>query len=176
MLKNGEIQAVISNFTEGNQCATESEVGSMKIPVGKLKVSGYIDVRCNKHTWDLIYMPVINCPYYLTLDKGERAIHDEYVSVIKKRHPNWEDSPSNRYESLIELYCDIKKNGYIPEKADAPMKVWICTTVLEDGHHRAAVLCKLYGPQYMINVEDGSPVQDNGLPPDHYLCSNPCKE
>ena len=76
----------------------------MKIPVGELKVSVYIDVECTEDKWDLIYMPVMKCPYYLTLDKGERAIHDNYVSVIKKRHPNWEDSPSNRYESLMELY------------------------------------------------------------------------
>jgi hypothetical protein len=144
----------------------------MKIPVGKLIVSVYIDVKCDKHGWDLIYMPVIKCPYYLTLDKGDRAIHDNYVSVAKKRHSGWEDP----YESLIKLYFDIEKDGYTPKKAKEPMKVWEGTTVLEDGHHRAAVLCKLYGPQYMINVEDGSLVQDNGLPSDHYHCSNPCKE
>ena len=120
----------------------------------------------------------MECPYYLTLVTGERAIHDEYVSVCKKRHRDWDNSPSNCYESLIELCSRIDKNGYDLEKAEAPMKVWKGTTVpvLEDGHHRAAVLCKLYGPQYIVNVEHGSPVQDNGFPPDHYLCSNPCKE
>lgn len=142
----------------------------MKIAVGKLEVSVYIEAEDCEDKWDLICVPVMKCPYYLTLDTGNRTIHDNYVCIAKRRHPNWGDT----YEDLIKLFCNIEKNGFNPELA--PMSVWKDTTMVNDGHHRAAVLCKLYGPGFDINVVEDGEVEDNGYPPKHYRCSNPCKE
>lgn len=143
----------------------------MKITVGELKVSVYKAVECNKHEWDLVCMPVKECPYYLALDKDDEEILNDYVSLIKKRPERREDKES--YEDLKNLCSAIEKDGrYIPEKFNEPMWVWRGTNILGEGHHRAAVLCYLFGPKYCIDVQ----VSNESLPTDHNRCSNPCKE
>ena len=146
----------------------------MEIPVGKLIVSVYIAVKCEKHHegWDLTFMPVRECPYYLALDKDDKEIFNNYVSLIKKRPERREHKES--YEDLINLCSAIEKDGrYIPENfKDEPMWVWKGTNILGEGHHRAAVLYYLFGPKYCIDVQ----VSNESPPTDHDRCSNPCKE
>ena len=145
-----------------------------KIEIGKLEVSVYIAVECEKHHegWDLTFKPVRKCPYYLALDKDDRTIFDKYVALIKKRPERREHKES--YEYLINLCSAIEKDGrYIPENfKDEPMWVWKGTNILGEGHHRAAVLYYLFGPKYCIDVQ----VSNESPPTDHDRCSNPCKE
>jgi hypothetical protein len=146
----------------------------MIIPVGTLYVSIYGDVSCTKHTWDLVVVPVMECPYYLAIKHKDKSLHDKYVSIAKRRHPDWGEQGSNSYNALMKLTASILKNGYRPDLPDVPMRVWKGTRLLEDGHHRAAVMCALFGPEYKVDVVENDVVLEIGYPADHCLCGNPC--
>jgi len=149
----------------------------MDIPVGQLEVIVYIHVECSKagpgHSegWDLTVTPVMECPYYLSVRNDDEQIYRNYMNLWAKRDANEAAKyPYCKFKTLVE---GIKADGgYKQCKATAePMKVYKGTNWLEDGHHRAAIICALFGPEHVVSVGESS----SALPTDLNQCSNPCK-
>jgi hypothetical protein len=144
----------------------------MDIPVGQLEVIIYIPTRCSRHPWDLSVRPVMECPYYLCLKNEDRSIYDTYMDLMSKRHP---DAKSQRpYDHFMTQVDGIRRDGgYKSDKAGTePMRIYKGTRWLLDGHHRAAIICALFGPTKEVPVEEC----DRALPADLHQCANPCKQ
>lgn len=149
----------------------------MDIQVDQLEVTVYIPIECSKHLWDLSVLPVMNCPYYLCLKNDDRSIYDKYMDLISKRHPeakNPEAKSKYSYDYFMGLVEGIRRDGsYKSDKAGSePMRIFKGTSWLLDGHHRAAIICALFGPTTVVPVKE----VDDARPEDLDLCANPCKD
>lgn len=144
--------------------------------MGQLEVIVYIPIDCSRHPWALSVRPVMECPYYLCLKNDDRSIYDAYIDLISKRHSeakNPEAKSQYSYDYFVKLVEGIRQDGgYKSDKAgSAPMRIFKGTRWLEDGHHRAAIICALFGPTTLVPVKE----VDKALPEDLDLCANPCK-
>lgn len=142
----------------------------MEIPVGELEVIIYVPVRCAKHQWNLSVRPVTECPYYRCVKENDEAVYADYMSLWAKRTPGViAQYPYGQFRELVEeITID---GGYVSEKASGePMRIYKGTKWLEDGHHRAAIICALFGPNVRIPVTE----VDKPRPNDIDQCSNPC--
>ena len=144
----------------------------MDIQVDQLEVILYIPIQCSKHPWDLSVRSVMECPYYLCLKNGDRSIYDTYMDLWSKREP---DVKRNRPHDHFMRQVDgmLRDGGYRSDKAGTePMRIFRGTRWLLDGHHRAAIICALFGPTTVVPVQEF----DRGLPQDLNQCKNPCQD
>ena len=165
---------VEQSYNENETRRRGRQLSTVIIPVGKLQVATYIPIRCKKHCWCLSVQPVIECPYFLCVKNGDRSAYDTYMDLWAKRTPAVKHE--HPYDDFLKLVERIRLDGdYKPEKAQ-PMTLHKGTSLqytghlLQDGHHRAAIICALFGPGKEVPVEE-----DGSEPPkDLYLCDNPC--
>jgi hypothetical protein len=137
----------------------------MEIAVGRLKVIMYVPIQCSKHTWNLTIKPIQGCPYYRCIINNDASIYNAYMALWAKRTPTI--TMERPYSDFISLFDSIQARGYIPER---PVTVYQDVACLEDGHHRASIICALYGPEYKLHIE----VLKKAVPCDIEQCSNPC--
>ncbi len=125
----------------------------MKKRVGDLMVAIHYKPNCGRHDRDVKNVPVRECPYYLSIVQEDESIHERYVAVAKSSSSNYLKETRYTYGSLMRLAFSLAKDGYRDEKgAKEPMKVYRESNLLHDGHHRAAVLLALHGPEYLVDV------------------------
>jgi hypothetical protein len=144
----------------------------MDIQVGQLEVILYIPIQCSKHPWDLSVRSVMECPYYLCLKSGDRSIYDTYMDLWSGRCP---DVKRNRpYDHFMRQVDGILRDGgYRSDEAGTePMRIYKGTRWLLDGHHRAGIICALFGPTTAVPVQE----VDEELPRDLDQCKNPCQD
>ena len=144
----------------------------MNTQVGQLEVILYVPILCPRHRWDLSVRSVLECPYYLCLKNDDRSIYDTYMDVWSKRcHDVKRKRP---YDYFMEQVDGMRRDGgYRSDKAGTePMRIYKGTRWLLDGHHRAAILCALFGPQTVVPVHES----DEELPKDLDQCKNPCED
>lgn len=141
----------------------------MEIAVGHLKVIMYVPIQCSKHTWNLTIKPIQECPYYRCIINNDASLYDGYIALWAKRDPVV--MTKHPYVQFISLLNNIKTKGYTADEKEDAISVYHDTTCLEDGHHRAAIICALYGPEHRLNVD----VLDDELPCDIDQCANPCR-
>jgi hypothetical protein len=139
-------------------------------PVGDLQVAGYTKIVCPHdppHTWNLCMIPVADCAYYHCVRTGDRKFFDDYIDLRALRTPS--EKTHRTYEKFLELVGRVKNaGGYRRELAGAePMRVHIGTKCLYDGHHRAGIVCALFGPDTIVPVEEGP----DTYPKDLDLCA-----
>lgn len=144
----------------------------MDTQVGELEVILYIPIRCSRHLWDLSVRPVMECPYYLCIKNKDRSIYDTYMDLWSKRDPVMK---TNRpYDHFMEQVNGmLRDGGYRSDRAGTePMRIYKGKRWLLDGHHRAAILCALFGPRTVVAVQES----DEELPKDLDQCKNPCED
>ena len=142
-----------------------------EIAVGELKVIAYVPIQCPQHVWKLTVLPVTECAYYRCVKNDDAQAYHDYMDLWAKRNAEMKHKyPYSEY--FLKLVKEIREaRGYDPAKsAKQPIKIFKGTRWLEEGHHRAAIICALFGPEANVSVE----VSSSNLPNDLDLCSNPC--
>lgn len=148
------------------------------IPVGQLEVLAYTPVDCpnKQHLWNLSRVPVMQCAYYLAARDRNPIVFDEYIGlwairVLRERgqqaHTN--HLATHTYATQIAALADQIKSfgGY--DRSKGCVTAW--HRVIEDGHHRCAVICAIYGPDYQVPVVQAH----SPFPDDIDVCDRMCK-
>lgn len=149
----------------------------MQIAVEDLKVIAYTPVTCPDHTWNLTAIPVDACAYYQCVKHGDPSKYDQYMDLWERYMDLWERrTPGQKaklpYSDFSLMVESIRSHGmYRPEKFSDPLEVYAGTTVLSDGHHRAAIVMALFGPGQALEVRTST----DRYPMDLDLCKNPCR-
>jgi hypothetical protein len=143
---------------------------TLEIGVGDLKVIEYTKIDCPHdppHTWNLREIPLTECAYYHCVKTGNRKFFDDYIDLLAIRTPS--QKTKRTYERFLELLGQVQAaNGYCVELAGTEtMRVHIGTKCLYDGHHRAAMICALFGPDTAVPAEEGP----DPYPKDLDLCA-----
>jgi hypothetical protein len=144
----------------------------MEIPVGQLEVIVYVPVECPTHPddgWALGILPVAQCAYYQSAKTGNEQPYDEYMNAMERRHPN--AKAEYPYQKFKELVDEIRADGGYRCDRVGPVAVYKGTMWVEDGHHRAAIICALFGPDYQVPVT----VSGSDLPTDVGRRCNRCE-
>jgi hypothetical protein len=141
-----------------------------EIRVADLRVVEYTKIACPHnppHTWNLHEIPVTDCAYYLCAKTGDRKFFDDYINLWAIRTPS--EKTKRTYERFLKLVDQVRAaNGYRAELAgEKTVRVHIGTKCLYDGHHRAAIICALFGPDTTVPVEEGP----DSYPKDLDLCA-----
>jgi hypothetical protein len=141
-----------------------------EIRVAELNVVAYTKIVCPHippHTWNLAEIPVIDCAYYHCAKAGNQKFFDDYVDLWAIRTPS--EKTKRTYQDFLKLIDRIRTaKGYSAELAkNETMRVHIGTKCLYDGHHRAATICALFGPDTVVPVEEGLDL----YPQDLNLCA-----
>jgi hypothetical protein len=141
-----------------------------EIRVAELQVVEYTKIVCphdTPHTWNLREIAITDCAYYHCAKTGERKFFDDYIDLWAIRTPH--EKTTRTYERFLKLLNQVRNaNGYRAELArKETMRVHIGTTCLYDGHHRAAIICALFGPDTAVPVEEGPDL----YPKDLDLCA-----
>lgn len=140
------------------------------IRVADLQVVAYTRIKCPhnpQHTWNLSKIPVTCCAYYQCVKMGQESFFNGYIDLWAVRKPGvTTDHTYGKFLKLVEQVRGAK--GYSDELAGSePMRIHRGTTCLYDGHHRAAIICALFGPGILVPVEEGT----DAYPQDLDLCA-----
>ena len=115
----------------------------------------------------------MKCPYYLCLKNDDRSIYDTYMDLWSKRDPDVKrNRPYDHFMRQVEgMLLDW---GYRSQRAAGtePMRIYEGKRWLLDGHHRAAIICALFGPTTVVPVQEF----EEGPPQDLDQCKNPCQD
>ena len=109
----------------------------------------------------------MECAYYHCAKNGNRKFFDDYIDLWAIRTPSVK--AERTYERFLALLNQVRTaKGYRAELAGKEtMRVHIGTKCLYDGHHRAAIICALFGLDSVLPVEEGP----DPYPKDLDLCA-----
>lgn len=94
-------------------------------------------------------VPVLESPFYRTLDSGSREPFESYRSVLMKVSGTPEREMS--CDEFIWLFKQIVRDGFIPM---LPRIRFDDNMVCLDGHHRLAILLAKHGPHLGLQIEN----------------------
>jgi hypothetical protein len=118
----------------------------------------------------------MECSYYFAARDHDSNAFDRYIDFAAERilREKGEQACSefraeHTYDrKIVKLAAQIRAyGGYNPDAGTLP--AW--GNLLEDGHHRAAVICAIYGPDYKVPVSQSL----NKYPDDIDLCARECR-
>jgi len=149
------------------------------IPVGQLEVLAYTSIQCpnNIHLWNLSRVPVRECAYYLSALHQDREIYDAYIDLWAIRYRNEKgETAYSECRAKRTFDNEIKKladeigafGGYDLNKD--PIFAW--GKLIKDGHHRAAIICAICGPDREVPVRQQP---QSTCPKDIEECAGECK-
>ncbi len=75
--------------------------------------------------------------------------------------------------NFVNLVQQIRSDRVFRVDKKGPIVVYAGTNWVLDGHHRAAIFCALYGPEYLIPVSEANDPKIK-LPDDINLSCNIC--
>jgi hypothetical protein len=143
---------------------------AVRNPCRRVEVIEYTKIVCPHdppHIWNLREIPVTDCAYYHCAKVGDRKFFDDYIDLWAIRTPS--EKIKRTYERFLTLVHQVwSAKGYRAKLAGTePMRVHVGTKCLYDGHHRAAIICALFGPDRTVPVQEGP----DPYPKDLELCA-----